>query len=172
MEEMRIRSAKVAEAVSDIVNPLRRNHLKQRRRKLGLSRVALARILEVDPATVYRHELQNPMSMLWHYAMVGVETEATSKQAKGVVRDHKRDLDRLDFFPEQIDARGYKVTAEKMREATRQRAAAPPVPKHRRSANASPIAPGRSRIPTPAEVMAAADRAEARSEALRKEELK
>ena len=34
----------------------RRNDLEARRRKLGLSRVALGRILDVDPATVFRRE--------------------------------------------------------------------------------------------------------------------
>jgi DNA-binding transcriptional regulator YiaG len=38
----------VEEAIAAIVDPIRRNTLEARRKKLGLSRAALARILEVD----------------------------------------------------------------------------------------------------------------------------
>jgi hypothetical protein len=56
-------------------NPIRRNTLQERRDRLGLSRVALARILDVDPASIFRHE-RNRMPALWDYALRGVEAEA------------------------------------------------------------------------------------------------
>src|SRR5271166_3205143 len=37
------------------------NTLEARRKKLGLSRVELASILDVDRVSIYRHELHNPM---------------------------------------------------------------------------------------------------------------
>jgi DNA-binding XRE family transcriptional regulator len=67
--------SKTREAISEIVNPIARNTLKERRVRLGLSRVALARILDVDPASIFRHE-RNPMTALWDYALRGVEAEA------------------------------------------------------------------------------------------------
>ena len=65
----------VKEAIQGITNPHRRNDLEARRRKLGLSRVALGRILGVDPATVFRRE-RGPRVALWDYAMRGIEAEA------------------------------------------------------------------------------------------------
>ena len=44
------------EVVKAALDPIRKNDLEARRRKLGLSRAALARILDVDPATVFRRE--------------------------------------------------------------------------------------------------------------------
>jgi hypothetical protein len=47
---------KIDDVISALVNPIHPNTLKERRVRLGLSRVALARIFGVDPASVYRHE--------------------------------------------------------------------------------------------------------------------
>ena len=65
----------VKQTIKNITNPLRRNNLEARRRKLGLSRVAPGRILDVDPATVFRRE-RGPLVALWDYAMRGIEAEA------------------------------------------------------------------------------------------------
>ena len=80
----------VKEVVKEITSARRRNDLEARRRKLGLSRVALGRILDVDPATVFRRE-RGPLVRLWDYAMRGIEAEA--KKAKPILRSHKGDLD-------------------------------------------------------------------------------
>jgi DNA-binding XRE family transcriptional regulator len=106
-------------AISEIVNPIRQNTLKERRKRLGLSRVALARILDVDPASIYRHE-HNPMSALWDFALRGVEAEAAAKGTRQILRGYKSELQRENFMAEQLDARGHKYVAEKMNEARRQ----------------------------------------------------
>jgi hypothetical protein len=105
--------AKVREVVDAIVNPIRRNELKARRRKLGLSLVALGRILEVDPATVFRHE-RGPLVALWDYALRGIEAEAAHKSSKDEIRSFRSGLDHQIFWPEQLAARGYSYVAEKM----------------------------------------------------------
>ena len=111
----------IREVIDAYLNPIRRNNLEARRRKLGLSRVALGRILDVDPATVFRRE-RGSLFALWDYALRGIEAEAAEKSSKRVVRDFKSDLDRQTFFPDQLDARGHSYTAAKMREACRQHA--------------------------------------------------
>ncbi len=110
----------IREVIDAYLNPIRRNNLEARRRKLGLSRVALGRILDVDPATVFRRE-RGSLFALWDYALRGIEAEAAEKSSKRVVRDFKSDLDRQ-TFPDQLDARGHSYTAAKMREACRQHA--------------------------------------------------
>jgi hypothetical protein len=102
-------------------NPIRRNDLEVRRRRLGLSRVALGRILDVDPATVFRRE-RGPLFALWDHALRGIEAEAADKSSKRVVRDFKSGLDLQTFIPDQLDARGHSYTAAKMRDARRQHA--------------------------------------------------
>ena len=101
----------VKEAIQGITNPHRRNDLEARRRKLGLSRVALGRILGVDPATVFRRE-RGPRVALWDYAMRGIEAEA--REAKPTLRSHKRGLDLENFIPDQLAAQGSAFTSEKM----------------------------------------------------------
>ena len=105
--------------IKEITNPLRRNDLEARRGKLGLSRVALGRILDVDPATVFRRE-RGPLAALWDYAMRGIEAEA--REAKPVLRSHKGDLERQTFMPDQFAAQGFAFTGEKMNQARRQHA--------------------------------------------------
>ena len=101
--------------------PLRRNTLELQRKQLGLSRAALARILEVDPSSVYRQERRNPMSMLWNYALRGIKAEAQNRELQAMVRERKADLARQDQIlgPSRYDAEGLKLTAERMRAATR-----------------------------------------------------
>ena len=108
----------VKEAIAEITNPHRHNDLEARRRKLGLSRVALGRILDVDPATVFRRE-RGPLVALWDYAMRGIEAEAASKQAKQDIRWYKGGLNRRPVVPDIWDAEGKSYVAEKMRAAHR-----------------------------------------------------
>ena len=61
---------KIDKVIAETLNPIRRNTLKARRHNLGLSRNGLARILEVDPSSVSRHE-QGAMTALWDYALRG-----------------------------------------------------------------------------------------------------
>ena len=152
--------------------PFRHKTIKAQRDELGLSRATLARILEVDPSTVYRQELQNPMSMLWHYALRGLAAEARDKDHKRIIREHKADLARSAEIrgAARFDAEGYKLTAERMREAEREQAKPKkerPPAKSSQSVEESPSAankPGhRPRVLTRAQIMMAADRAEARS---------
>ena len=113
--------SKVREAIDAHLNPFRQNDLEARRRKLGLSRVALGRILEVDPATVFRRE-RGPLVALWDYALRGIEAEAADKSSKRVVKDYKSGLHRQTFIPDQLEAQGYSYTAAKMHEARREHA--------------------------------------------------
>src|SRR5262245_10974818 len=94
---------KTNEAIAAFVHPIRHNDLEARRRGLKLSRVTLARILDVDPATVYRQE-RGIMSALWDYAMRGVEAEA--KLAKPALRGHQAQVDRRDFVADGMVERG------------------------------------------------------------------
>jgi hypothetical protein len=79
--------SKTHETIAEILHPIRRNDLEARRRRLKLSRVALARILDVDPTTVRRQE-RVVMPALWDYALRGVEAEA--KLAKPDLRALRR----------------------------------------------------------------------------------
>jgi hypothetical protein len=149
--------------------PLRRNTLKAQRQNLGLSRAALARILEVDPSSVYRQELRNPMSMLWHYALRGIMAEAKDRAGQAMVREHKADLARKDQLlgASRLDAKGFKYTAEKIRAATREQAK-PQKETSRKHWRSPPPAhePVRARRTiTKSEINAAVERAEARAAA-------
>src|SRR5262245_63318993 len=109
----------VREAIDSVLNPIRRNNLEARRLKLGLSRVALGRILEVDPATVFRHE-RAPLVALWDYALRGIEAEAASKESKQELRSFKSGLDCESIIPDGIAAQGKAYLAEKMHKARQQ----------------------------------------------------
>ena len=148
-------TSKTRRVIREILNPIRHNNLESRRRKLKLSRVAVARILDVDPATVFRQE-RGVMSSLWDYAMRGIEAEASNKATKAVLRDHQAKIDRGDFFPKQIGERGYRYTAEKMKTAK-------PRPPRKAPPSRNQLGLPRSRVPSRSAVTAAADRAEARS---------
>lgn len=117
----------IKEAIQEITNPIRRNNLEARRRKLGLSRVALGRILDVDPATVFRRE-RGPLVALWDYAMRGIEAVAASDEAKQELRRYKAHLEDEDIFPEIFDARGQSFVAEKMRATRREETRKKPTP--------------------------------------------
>jgi hypothetical protein len=71
---------------------------------LKLSRVALARILDIDPATIYRQE-RGVMSALWDYATRGVEAEA--KLAKPVLQTHQAHVDRRDLIADGMTEHGH-----------------------------------------------------------------
>jgi hypothetical protein len=147
----------VSDAVHEMVNPIRRNDLEARRRKLGLSRVALGRIFGVDPATVFGRE-RGCCHRCGDYALRGVEAEA--REAKRAVRSFKSELDLQSFEPDQLAARGFSYTAEKMLEDRARHARTkwrPP----RLSRTDEPV--GRVNRDPKAEIKAAADRAAARS---------
>jgi hypothetical protein len=149
--------------------PMRRNTLKAQRLDLRLSRAALARILEVDPSSVYRQELRNPMSILWNYALRGIMAEAKDRERQAMVRMHKENLVRRDQLlgASRMDAQGFRYTAEKTRAATREQAK-PQKEASRKHWRSSPPAHEPLRAPralTKSEITAAADRAEARAAA-------
>jgi hypothetical protein len=107
------------EIIAEIRHPIRRNDLQARRRRLKLSRVALARILDVDPATVFRQE-RGVMSALWDYAMRGVEAEA--KLAKPALQSHQASVDSRNLVADGMVTgpplhRGEDETAEAARQA-------------------------------------------------------
>jgi DNA-binding XRE family transcriptional regulator len=149
---------KTRDVVREMLNPIRHNDLKARRKKLGLSRVALGRILGVDPATVFRRE-QGVLAPLWDYALSGIEAEA--QEGKSVVKGFKSGLDLQSFEPDQLAARGYAYTAEKMLEEREKHAHTKRHPPRPRAA--PPPEKSGHRAPTKAQIKAAADRAEARS---------
>ena len=133
----------VKQTIKNITNPLRRNNLEARRRKLGLSRVALGRILGVDPATVFRRE-RGSLVALWDYAMRGIEAEATSKEAKQDIRWHKAHINRPPVMPDIWDAKGQSYVAEKMRAAHREEARKKPAPRQSGKKLGEPRSTGQS----------------------------
>ena len=135
----------VKEVIKEITNPLRRNDLEERRRKLGLSRVALGRILDVDPATVFRRE-RGSMVALWDYAMRGIEAEAANKEAKQVIRQHKAHLKGQHIFPDAFEARGESYVAEKMRAAYREEVRKEPAPRQPGKKLGEPRSTGQSEV--------------------------
>jgi hypothetical protein len=144
--------------------PLRHNTLQRQRKELGLSRAALARILEVDPATIYRQELRNPMSVLWYYALQGIRAEAKSKESRRARAEHGEDLARHDFLtgPTRVEAEGRRYTGEKMRQTSRKHSEIKKEPPSTpRSLKLRPEPrPVRGQRLSPEAVKAAADRAE------------
>ena len=142
--------------VAEILHPIRRNDLQARRRQLKLSRVGLARILDVDPATVFRQE-RGVMSALWDHAMRGVEAEA--KLAKPALQSHQASVDGRDFIADAMVERGHRYTGEKMKQ---QKPRAKRVKMPSIQGIDRPGSP-RARMPSRQTVMAVADRAEARS---------
>jgi hypothetical protein len=79
--------------------------LKDRRVRLGLSKEALARILDVNPKTIARHERTNDMPVLLDYALRQVEVEAR----EGDKADIRNDLDPV--APERYQRAGKRVLA-------------------------------------------------------------
>jgi hypothetical protein len=148
------------EVIEKILDPIRPNDLERRRRRLGLSRVALGRILGVDPATVFRRE-RGPLLGLWDYALRGIEAEAASKPAKQVVRRFKNSLDEQTLIPDQFAAQGHSYLAEKMNKTRLQHAQKKTSP-DKSAANKEPATPGEHgrRGPSKGEIKRIADRAE------------
>jgi DNA-binding XRE family transcriptional regulator len=95
-----------------LLNPVRDNDLEQRRKALKLSRAALARILGVNEATVFRQE-RGIMTGLWHYALRGVEAEAA--KTVEILRKHQRQIEQQDVTVAWSEGRGYRYAAEAMR---------------------------------------------------------
>jgi DNA-binding XRE family transcriptional regulator len=94
-----------------LLNPVRDNDLEQRRKALKLSRAALARILGVNEATVFRQE-RGIMTGLWDYALRGVEAEAA--KAVKILREHQRRIEQ-DTTVAWTEGQGYRYAAEAMR---------------------------------------------------------
>jgi hypothetical protein len=147
-------------AIAALLDPSLPNNLKARRRKLGLSRVALARILDVDPATVYRQERADVLAALWHYALRGIEAEA--KDTKCDLNSHQARVNQRDLIADMTAAQGHRYTGEKMkRQKPRpKREKAPPVP----ASAIRPSRPPHGRTLSREEIKAKADAAAARSE--------
>jgi DNA-binding XRE family transcriptional regulator len=123
----RITARKVVE---DFLNPVRRNDMKARRKKLRLSQSELATVLDVDVASIYRHERGDVLPALWDYALKGVEAEAAHPNARQIVRDFRSDLDRRqDIFVDGFGARGDRLVAVRMVGALRDNARAARVKK-------------------------------------------
>lgn len=165
---------KIKQLVRDIkALPLRNNKLKALRAELGLSRATLARILEVDPSTVFRQELHNPMSMLWYYALQGIAAEARDRRSRAIRREHKQRLSGSDEIlgPERVEAEDHRFTAEKMREDTREHAKSKKPPARLPKPSPAPCRESRPHAPRvlpKGSVNAAVERAIARSEASKK----
>jgi DNA-binding XRE family transcriptional regulator len=149
-------ATKTDETIAAILHPIRHNDLQARRCRLKLSRVALARILDVDPATVFRQE-RGVMSALWDYAMRGIEAEA--KSANPILQSNQARVDTRDLIPDAMVERGHRYTGEKMKQQKprAKRVKTPAIQEIDRAG--SP----RSRMPSHQAVVAAVDRAEARS---------
>ena len=77
------------EVVEEALHPVRRNKMKARRKKLGLSQSELATVLDVDPASIYRHERNDVLPALWDYALKGIEAEAADPVARRILRQSK-----------------------------------------------------------------------------------
>ena len=100
---------KIAKA---LLTPVRDNDLERRRKALKLSRAALARILGVNEATVFRQE-RGIMTGLWDYALRGVEAEAA--KAREILREHQRRIEQQDVPIAWAEGQGYRYAAEAMR---------------------------------------------------------
>ncbi len=134
---------KIKAAIVEFLDPIRKNNIEARRRKLGLSRAALGRILDVDPATVFRRE-RGAMAALWHYALRGIEAEAAD--SREILRSYKSDLDRQVFKPKQVDAWGYSYLGQKMDAARLEHArkrVSPPAKSHLQDKQVSQRAKGK-----------------------------
>jgi hypothetical protein len=85
--------------------------LKKRREKLAFTAAALARILDVDPATVFRTE-KTDTSWLWYYALQGIEAELA--QSRKLLREKPSQQLRLE--PEFYHQKGLRAVGERMAE--------------------------------------------------------
>jgi Helix-turn-helix len=146
----------VRDLIRERLSPTRQNDLEARRKQLGLSRVALGRILGVDPATIFRRE-RGPLAALFDYAMRGVEAEAENKSGKQIVRNFRKSQRTIIPEADWMAARGYGYIAEQMRDAQEQR-------RKPRAQTPLPDAPASKEK---ARIKAMADRAEATAKARR-----
>ena len=104
----RITAREVAE---DILHPVRRNDMKARRKKLRLSQSELATVFDVDVLSIYRHERDKVLPILWDYALKGVEAEAANPDARQILRSF---LDRPNVIVQGLEARGHRLVAVRM----------------------------------------------------------
>jgi DNA-binding XRE family transcriptional regulator len=103
------------EVVEETLHPVRRNKMKARRKKLGLSQSELATVLDVDAASIYRHERDDVLPALWNYALKGVEAEAANPTARQILKQSQS----RDVIAEGLGARGFRFTAVRMFSAQR-----------------------------------------------------
>jgi transcriptional regulator with XRE-family HTH domain len=112
------------EVISDFLRPVRRNNMKSRRKKLGLSQSELATVLDVDVASIYRHEREHVLSSLWEYALRGIEAEARLPGTRSVLRSMRSEIDRPNVFSEGLGEHGHRFVAVRMINMLREHARA------------------------------------------------
>jgi len=101
------------EVAKDFLNPVRRNNMKTRRKKLGISQSELATVLDVDVTSIYRRERGDVLPALWDYALRGVEAEAADPSARHVLRRFRSHMDGH-IFIEGYRSRGFRWVAMSM----------------------------------------------------------
>jgi DNA-binding XRE family transcriptional regulator len=105
------------EVVEEILHPVQRNKMKARRKKLGLSQSELATVLDVDPASIYRHERDDVLPALWDYALKGIEAEATDPVARRILKGESSPS--RGVIVEGLSVRGSRFTAVRIVRAQR-----------------------------------------------------
>jgi hypothetical protein len=90
-----------------------------RRVRLGLSKSALARILDLNARTIYDHEERGTVPVWLDYCLRAVEAE--SEQADKLIRDAMRHPDRPSLSPEEYHRRGQRMVAHRLAQWRRQR---------------------------------------------------
>jgi hypothetical protein len=93
--------------------------LEDRRTRLGLSKVALARILEINPRTVYEHERLGITPVWLDYCLraIGAESELADKLIKDALLHPDRPLP----SPEEYFRCGQRMVAHRLASWRRQR---------------------------------------------------
>jgi DNA-binding XRE family transcriptional regulator len=102
------------EVVEDFLHPARRNDMKARRKKLRLSQSELATVFDVDVLSIYRHERDKVLPILWDYALKGVEAEAANPDARQILQTFRSGLDRPNAIEQGLEAREYRLVAVRM----------------------------------------------------------
>ena len=69
---------------------------------------------DVDVLSIYRHERDKVLPILWDYALKGVEAEAANPAARQILRAFRSDLDRPNVIVQGLEARGRRLVAVRM----------------------------------------------------------
>jgi DNA-binding transcriptional regulator YiaG len=112
------------EVIADTLRPVRRNSMKSRRKKLGLSQSELATVLDVDVASIYRHEREHVLPSLWEYALRGIEAEASLPDTRTILRSVRSEMGRPNIIAEGLGAYGHRFVAVRMINIQRENARA------------------------------------------------